>query len=267
MIGIPVAFALFGYGEWAAHKYLLHGLGRDRKSRFAFHYHEHHQAVRRNGFYDPAYEGPVWSTPTQSREAIGLAVIAAVHAPLFPIAPFYTSTVWYCLYRYRRDHRRAHLDPQWMRDHHIPSLTAQELGEQAGTFDVITAIEVVEHLTDPVGAMGHIASLLKPGGHFFLTTGNAEPHRDRLERWSYVHPDVHVTYFEPRTLVEVYRRAGLESHAAGFLPGHADIIRYKVLKTMGIRNRNVLERMVPWRLVSRVVDRRRKKIGPASRGR
>lgn len=117
MIGIPVALAAFGYGEWAIHKYLLHGLGRDRASRFAFHYHDHHQAVRRNGGYDPAYEGPVWSTPTQAREAIGLAAIAAVHAPLWPVAPFYTSTVWYCLWRYRRDHRRAHLDPAWARDH------------------------------------------------------------------------------------------------------------------------------------------------------
>src|ERR1700685_1553562 len=99
MFGIPVALAVFGAGEWATHKYLLHGLGRARHSRFAFHYHAHHQAVRKHGGYDPAYEGPVWSTPTQAREAIGLAVVALAHAPLFPIAPFYTSTIWYCLRR------------------------------------------------------------------------------------------------------------------------------------------------------------------------
>src|SRR5215470_7273610 len=81
MLGIPIALAVFGYGEWATHKYLLHGLGRDRKSKFSFHYHEHHQAVRRNGGYDPAYEGPVWSTTTQAREAIGLAAVALAHAP------------------------------------------------------------------------------------------------------------------------------------------------------------------------------------------
>lgn len=117
MLGIPVGLAVFGAGEWAIHKYLLHGLGRDRNSRFSFHYHDHHQAVRRNGGYDPAYEGPVWSTPTQSREAVGLTLVALAHVPLFPLAPFYTSTIWYCLYRYRRDHRHAHLDPEWARDH------------------------------------------------------------------------------------------------------------------------------------------------------
>src|SRR5438874_2622465 len=97
MLGIPIAFAVFGYGEWATHKYLLHGRGRDRRSRFSFHYHDHHQAVRRNGGYDPAYEGPVWSSTTQAREAIGLAAIGLAHLPLLPIAPFYTGAIWYCL--------------------------------------------------------------------------------------------------------------------------------------------------------------------------
>lgn len=136
MIRIPAALAVFGYGEWATHKYLLHGLGRDRRSRFAFHYHEHHQAVRRNGFYDTAYEGPIWSTPTQAREAIGLAAIALAHAPLFAIAPFYTSTIWYCLWRYRRDHRRAHLDPAWGRDH-LPCHYEHHMADQDANFGIV----------------------------------------------------------------------------------------------------------------------------------
>jgi hypothetical protein len=136
MIGIPLALAVFGYGEWAAHKYLLHGLGRDRRSRFAFHYHDHHQAVRRHGGYDPAYEGPPWSNATQVREAIGLVAVGAAHAPLFPIAPFYTSTIWYCLYRYRRDHRRAHLDPAWARDH-LPWHYDHHMGDQDKNFGVV----------------------------------------------------------------------------------------------------------------------------------
>lgn len=138
MFGIPVALVVFGAGEWATHKYLLHGLGRDRESRLSFHYHDHHQAVRRNGGYDPAYEGPVWSTPTQAREAIGLALVALAHAPLFPIAPFYTSTVWYCLWRYRRDHRHAHLDPEWARDH-LPHHYDHHMGDQDKNFGVVWA--------------------------------------------------------------------------------------------------------------------------------
>lgn len=137
MLGIPVAFAVFGYGEWATHRYLLHGLGRDRNSRFAFHYHEHHQSARRNGGYDPAYEGRVWTTTTQRREAIGLTMVGLAHAPLFPIAPFYTSTIWYCLYRYRRDHRRGHLDPSWMRDHLSWHYDHHMGGDQDKNFGVV----------------------------------------------------------------------------------------------------------------------------------
>jgi sterol desaturase/sphingolipid hydroxylase (fatty acid hydroxylase superfamily) len=126
MIGIPIGLAVFAAGEWATHKYLLHDLGRDKTSRFAFHFHVHHQSARRHGFYDPDYEGPVWSTSTQAREAIGLVVVGLAHLPVFPIAPFYTATVWWSLARYRRLHRRAHLDPEWARtnlpwhyDHHM----------------------------------------------------------------------------------------------------------------------------------------------------
>ena len=106
--------------------------------------------------------------------------------------------------------------------------------------------------------MGQIASLLKPGGIFVLTTGNAEPHRDDLTSWSYVHPDIHIAYFEPRTLDALYRRCGLEPYDAGFVPGLDDVIRYKVLKTMGLRSQHTFERVVPWSVASRVVDRRHK---------
>lgn len=136
MIGIPLGLAVFGYGEWATHKFLLHGLGRSRASRFSFHYHEHHQAVRRNGGYDPAYEGPPWSSTTQAREAIGLILVGLAHAPLFPVAPFYASTIWYCLARYRRDHRHAHLDPGWGRDH-LSHHYDHHMGDQDKNFGVV----------------------------------------------------------------------------------------------------------------------------------
>jgi SAM-dependent methyltransferase len=146
----------------------------------------------------------------------------------------------------------------WAREHGIELLDEDQLGGHEGTFDVITAIEVVEHIPGPLEPIRQIASLLKPGGVFFLTTGNAAAHRDSFTTWKYVHPDIHVAYFEPRTLTEAYRRVGLEPLAAGFLPGHEDIIRYKVLRTLGGTSCNFFERLVPWRVASRVVDRRYK---------
>ncbi len=136
MLGIPIALAAFGAAEWALHKYVLHGLGRIRTSPWAFHYHTHHQSARRNGFYDPAYEGPIWTTPTQYREGMALAAAAALHLPLIPIAPFYASTFLYCLYRYRRDHRHAHLDPAWARDH-LPWHYDHHMGDQDKNYGVV----------------------------------------------------------------------------------------------------------------------------------
>lgn len=130
MLGIPIGLLVFGVGEWAIHRYLLHGPGRP-----AHHHGEHHRAARDHGGYDPAYEGPAWSTATQRREALGLTAVGLLHAPLLVIAPFYTATIWYCLVRYRRDHRRAHLDPGWARDH-LPWHYDHHIDEGAGNFGV-----------------------------------------------------------------------------------------------------------------------------------
>jgi SAM-dependent methyltransferase len=138
----------------------------------------------------------------------------------------------------------------------VPGLNSGDLDAAAGSFDVITAVEVVEHLVDPMPTLRQIARLLRPGGLFFLTTGNAAPFRGRLEKWSYVQPDVHVGYFEPATLEAALRRVGLEVSFPGFTPGFTDLIRYKVLKTLGLRRQHATERLVPWGLATRVVDRR-----------
>jgi 2-polyprenyl-6-hydroxyphenyl methylase/3-demethylubiquinone-9 3-methyltransferase len=39
-------------------------------------------------------------------------------------------------------------------------------------FDVITCMEMIEHVPDPAGLLLAIAKLLRPGGHFFLSTIN-----------------------------------------------------------------------------------------------
>lgn len=144
----------------------------------------------------------------------------------------------------------------WAREHGIELLDQSQLAALSASFDIVTAIEVLEHIPDALQALAQIASLLKPGGVLFMTTGNAAPHRESFSSWRYVVPDLHVSYFEPRTLVEAYRRVGLEPLSAGFLPGHEDIIRYKVLKTLGTHSKNTLERLVPWRFASRLADQR-----------
>jgi SAM-dependent methyltransferase len=142
-----------------------------------------------------------------------------------------------------------------MRDLGIP---AWENLESAGsTFDVVTAVELIEHSIDPVGDLRRMASLLRDDGVLVLATGNSRPHRDHLTEWKYLEPiDVHVGVFEPRTLARALELAGLTPEWPGYHRGHRRIIRHKVLKALRVNRRNPLEQMVPWPLASRIVDRR-----------
>ncbi len=117
MLGIPLGLAWANISEWAVHKYVLHGAGKKKKSFWNFHWHEHHKDSRRDGFRDEAYEKPLTEWNAQSREALALAGSALLYLPLLPIAPFFTGAVWFSIARYHRVHKKAHLDPEWAREH------------------------------------------------------------------------------------------------------------------------------------------------------
>ncbi len=136
----------------------------------------------------------------------------------------------------------------------IPILEDGEL-ERAGPYDVITAIEVLEHLPDPRAALARIAGLLAPGGVFFYTTGNAAPFAARLSTWSYVVPELHVSFYEPRTMDRLLRAAGLIP-AAPAIDGWDDIYWFKLLKNVRVRRRSVLTDRVPRRALARALERR-----------
>lgn len=136
----------------------------------------------------------------------------------------------------------------------VPILNREQLTTLAGTFDIITAVEVLEHTVEPVATLRLIRRLLKPGGLLFLTTGNARPFRNRLTRWSYVVPEIHVSFFEPETLACALRQAGLEPEFRGWIPGFEKILRFKILKGLGIRRRGLTERLLPLGCISRAVD-------------
>lgn len=47
--------------------------------------------------------------------------------------------------------------------------------ETPGVFDVVTCMEMLEHVPDPASIIGSIEQLLKPGGHGFFSTLNRTP--------------------------------------------------------------------------------------------
>ena len=54
--------------------------------------------------------------------------------------------------------------------------TAEELAaEEAGTYDVVTCLEMLEHVPDPSQVIRSCAELVKPGGNVFFSTINRNP--------------------------------------------------------------------------------------------
>lgn len=138
----------------------------------------------------------------------------------------------------------------------IPFLSEAELREIEGTFDIVTAIEVLEHVPEPLIELKRIRSLLRAGGLFFFTTGNAQPYRSKLLQWPYVLPEIHVSFFEPGTMNLALQKTGFRPENRGFSPGFEDMIRFKFLKTLGVRRKTVLEALLPWPLLARAIDKR-----------
>jgi SAM-dependent methyltransferase len=167
------------------------------------------------------------------------------------------------LVRYCREHLPCSVwgyEEGWIRDQAvdlgIPIMTRDALDAKVGTFDVVTAIEVLEHVADPVQELRRIRSLLKPGGLVFITTGNVAPHRERLFEWRYFLPEVHISLFEPRTLEGALEKSGFRAEFRGYSRGFDDIIRFKVLKSLGFHTTSPGERALPWKILSRIVNKK-----------
>ncbi len=141
----------------------------------------------------------------------------------------------------------------------ITILYSSELENYTGNFDFITAIEVLEHIPRPIEALLQMRKLLKPGGILFITTGNAKPWRHKLLDWGYTKcPDVHVSFYEPETLARCMKMASFQPKEFRSFNGFIDIIKFKVLKTLRIKNKSKIIDALPWRLIGNFVDARHK---------
>jgi len=118
MLGFPIGLLYANAGEWLIHRYLLHGLGRDRKSFWAFHWYDHHKSARQLDMEDPAYQRRLFEKwDPQTKEAVALIGAAVAHLPIGVVSPGFVAGVWFSAANYYRVHKKSHLDPEWAKKH------------------------------------------------------------------------------------------------------------------------------------------------------
>jgi SAM-dependent methyltransferase len=81
----------------------------------------------------------------------------------------------------------------------------------SGQFDVITLIDVVEHVSEPVELLQHIADGLTPDGTAIVVTPDVDSIAARVLGWKWWHYRVaHIGYFNKQTLFLALDKAGLQ---------------------------------------------------------
>jgi SAM-dependent methyltransferase len=89
------------------------------------------------------------------------------------------------------------------------TLADYHLGSPA-PLDLVSLIDVIEHVRDPVATIGQAGGLLRPGGVLMLATNSLSSRGARTPRWVHFHR-AHLWYFSPTTLAMAVAKAGLQT--------------------------------------------------------
>lgn len=86
--------------------------------------------------------------------------------------------------------------------------TLEDLKGFKGQFDLLTAFELFEHLSDPSQFLRKIWELLRPTGHFLLTTLSGKGFDIQIlwEKSKSISPPHHLNFFNPNSLVILLRK-------------------------------------------------------------
>lgn len=135
MLGIPVGVLTSNLTEWLFHKYVLHGLGKNKDSIWSAHWHNHHRKSRKNNMIDDEYKEPI----IMSYETIALLVGGMSLLPLLSQFPWFVTTMWACGTAYYVLHRQAHLDSEWAKKH-LPWHYSHHMSNQSQNWNVTVPI-------------------------------------------------------------------------------------------------------------------------------
>lgn len=118
--------------------------------------------------------------------------------------------------------------------------TVEQLIAEGGQFDVVTAFEVLEHLSDPLEFLGGAQRLLRPGGQAFFTV----PNWNCLSVQSSTRPDwlppIHLLFFSDPALRRAGELSGLTRVRTGVI--WSDPLPHRILPRVRWLARRALQR-------------------------
>ena len=78
-------------------------------------------------------------------------------------------------------------------------------------YDIVTAIEVLEHCHSPLKALQAVQKALKPGGWFYYTTENFDNWKELSNdrRDGYMTPEGHIQFFSTPVMKQYFKKVGL----------------------------------------------------------
>lgn len=121
------------------------------------------------------------------------------------------------------------------------SLRADLSGVPDGYYNVISMIEVIEHLTDLNGTLKELLRVLAPGGRLFVTTPSRAGFRARIEKgnWREAQKKFHLFLFDMRSLEFHLNRVGfigVKRHVFGPLqkPGWKHALYSRGTQSIGL---------------------------------
>ena len=88
--------------------------------------------------------------------------------------------------------------------------TLVDLPKESGPYDVVTMLDVIEHLSDPCAELARVHAFLKPGGILIINTPDAGSLYARLlgSHWHLFVPPEHLVYFNRHSMRTALEQTG-----------------------------------------------------------
>jgi SAM-dependent methyltransferase len=132
------------------------------------------------------------------------------------------------------------LDPNFTDEDPLGQIRSESLEdhlvEAAGTYDIVCAFQVVEHLADPLSFTKSLVKAAKPGGLIVIGVPHVPSANTRIPNFLLNAPPHHLTWWTKPALAELARQSGAEAESVDNVPwGRQDALMYWLARCSPIK--------------------------------